>query len=209
MVTAKELAETYALGGRTNYEQYHNVQPVIWVLDEKGFGLAGMITDKYGEPREHFMMVAAMAMAAWEVETRFVAIVVEAWTKAYPDSKSWEELNRTIERGQLARESETDPEVRTAIFTLALDFVDIAQSCAVYSRVDGDDPLVIEWDIFVSEGEPPGELPKALLAAHAAAQHARNHPENPLGKVDVDRVCRMLVEIDACYTALAIVEAEG
>lgn len=168
-LTAQKLAEVYSEGARENYQRDGHIMPIVHILDGEGSGVSLLPNPERfsGQPREQ--LAALVAMIADIVDVVFVCTITEGWMKAFP-SHDRDNLP-DLQRGQLSKESETDPEVRTTAMVQAMDVRDFDHSYSIMSVVKGD-PRDHEWDIWPNPGRPEGGMPDDVINAyHKARAH--------------------------------------
>ena len=201
-ITARELAKTYARAAKQNYERDGHLMPVLHVVDAKGAGFTMVPNPERfgGQPREQF--AALIALTADAIETTYIGTCVEAWMKAFPAQKGVPDL----ERGQLSREADKDPEIRTSIVVHVIDVRDASNTYSVMMTVKGD-PRDHEYDEHEQNGVMEGGLMEALIQGYNAAclqiiplpEGARDsvaHRMQFLGSVDFIAAALYTEEID-------------
>ena len=197
-VTARSLAEHFSEGGRLNYEGSGHVAPIVFVLDERGYGF-GLMPNEDGHPPDLFGRLVGFASIA--IETRFVCAVTEAWIKEFPQADAPE----NIRRGHLERlHQQGDPTVKTTVMSLCIDIL-LSKPDKPWGamlgvveegkRADGS----IEWKVMEPMvGEQYGYLPDVLLEAPARAAalvregYAVDRLMGPLGADPMDTIRKLI-----------------
>lgn len=162
MMTTNEpihLAQAMAAHARAIYEADHDVNTMVWAMEENQEGVIMAPNPDYGlMPREHVAFCVHLASAF--IDVRYAAFAVEAWMKAFPEG-----TDGVPHRGYLESIADTDPEVRTTVMVSVIDIKEPERSHSVMSTAGGDDPREIEWDILDMEGLPEGGMADAILYA--------------------------------------------
>lgn len=200
-LTAQKLAEAYSEGARKNYDGDGHLTPILHVLDAGGLGVSLVPNPSRfnGQPREQ--LSALVAMVSDVIDVAFVATITEGWIKTYPEADFPRDLPN-LERGQLQRESETDPEVRTSAMVSVYDVSDLDQSYSVISAVKGD-PRDHEWDIMPQEGRPLGGFPEDVIKAYlVGSQRMFPIPHDHT----IEQRLEWLIQIDFIVIGMAAIE---
>lgn len=163
-LTVIAIAESYASTARMHYERDGHVIPLVAFVDGAGAGVTAMPhRDAFkGDVPEQ---LSGLCIALGEfVEARYIIVVVEAWSKRFKP-----EDHPSLERGQLAREADTDADIHTTVMTCAYDLTDLDHSHSIFSQVGGD-PRNVEWDIRGQSGRLEGRLADLVLAGYSASK---------------------------------------
>lgn len=167
-LTAQHLAEGYSEAARENYVRDGHLVPIVHLLDAEGAGVSLLPNPERfgGSPREQ--LASLVGMTADILDVVFLATITEGWMKAFPEAAASGQMPN-LQRGQLSKESDTDPDIHTTAMVQVFDMRRMADSYAIMSTVKGD-PRRPEWDVHAQAGPMEGGMPDDLMRMYWVAK---------------------------------------
>jgi len=207
-LTAKQLAETYTKAAQINWETDGHLTPIVHFTDGWGGGVSLIPNgDRFhGQAREQ---LSALIMLSADIVPAlvFVSTCVEAWMRAYPMEEGRTEPP-SLERGQLSKGAETDPDVKTSLVVQVYDVRNYANSHSIMSTWVGD-PREPAWDEHANEGLMDGAMPEMIQGAISIARDPQRRammmgPLTVDGDTIEDRI-RFLADIGFIVAGMAAI----
>ena len=190
----KKIAELIDAGGRTAYENDGETNPMLFLFGDAEHGLIVAPNPRLGE-RPPDMFAEIIFRVGKLYPWRYIACCAETWVRAY--SPEEQEAARKIRKGDLEAMSGYDPDIHTAVLTLALDVRDPGHSYSIVSKVDGERPNVT-WDSVPTMGLLDGDMPDMMLRAYRAS------PDSGLPMPPLVLLADVMVAADLALTAALI-----
>jgi hypothetical protein len=182
----RELAHSFMHGAVDLYERDGHLAPVVIFINAEGHGLIivphPQLAEHPGDAAAHLTLMLGRPM-----ETEFVAFIAETWVKQYhvPDGTD----APLLQRGDLSRMSETDPEVQTSLMVMVFAVKEWEHSHSLHltlSAFEHDGVMGLGLEPSEHPGFPEGHVPDAIRAAYS------NSP--PMECPPLDAMARILEE---------------
>lgn len=198
---AMSLARAYMEMATENYLADGYLTPTLILLDEDHEGMifvpGPLLPEHPGDAMAALLLVTAKAMPL----DRFVTIV-ETWVKAYDKDDA-----PNLQRGDLARLSESDPGVETALMVAVWDPHNWDDSASITSRfgtvvdIRGDD---LTYGLGLEPTERKGAMEGGMLTTFKRAYDAA--PPQPYQ--DKEMMCEVLVRNRVASVAQVLISDE-
>jgi hypothetical protein len=191
------LARSFANSAAENYRRDGYLAPVLILLRDDG---GGLILTPHPEMAEHpgegsAMLTAILGRASNAVHIGFIC---ESWIKRMHHEAG--DPEPTMQRGQLAKEAETDPDIKTDLMVMVLSVKNWDDSYVVHQTFgpfSNDAGVGLGLEPMEIPGFPEGHVPDIIKKAYLASP--------PMELPDAAEVCSMLMAKKLAVTAAVMV----